>query len=87
MDPRNPSHVFVHVGIENAAPHPFVGDNGSVKISIARPMVAVGFGVDDIAQLTMFGDFRFQLQGITGFMGTINHNNPLGGRDEHSILP
>ncbi len=58
---RHAGHVLFHVGIEDASSHPFMGNDRGIKIRITRPMVTMGFGVDNVAQLTMLGDFRFQL--------------------------
>ena len=67
--------MLFQVGVQDALADAFVGDDGRVEVGIARPVVAVGFGVDDIEQFSVFGDFVLELQGVAGFLGAVNHHN------------
>src|SRR5712691_8792870 len=74
-----------HIGAEDAGAHAFVRNDGDIKKGVARPVVAVGFGINDIAELAALGDLRFQLQRIAGLVRTINHDDAIGRSHESMV--
>ena len=78
----HPFDVFIQVGFQNAGADTFMGDYRRVEEGIARPVVAVGFGIDDVAQLPVLCDFRLQFQCVSGLVRTVDHHDTVGGGDE-----
>ena len=81
----NAHHVLFHVGVEDALPHTLVGDDRGVEECVAGPMVAVGLGVDDVAKFAPVLQLCFELQGVAGFVRTVNHHDAVGSCDEAVI--
>ena len=77
--------MFVEVGVEDALADAVVGDNRGVEVGVAGPVVAVGFGVDDVAEGAVFGDFGFEFEGVAGLLGAVNHHDAFGGDHEAVI--
>ena len=42
-------------------------------------------GIDDVTQFTVLGNLGLKLQSIAGFVGTVDHHDPLGGGDKTMI--
>ena len=70
----NPLHMFDHVRRQNAAPNPLVCYNRNIKKSVAGPVVTVGFSVDDVTKYPVLGYFILKFQGVSGFVGTVDHH-------------
>ena len=71
----HPGNVLFQVGIQDPLTDTLVSDDRHVEVGIAGPVVAVGFGVDDVEQFAVFGDFLLELQGIAGLLGAVDHYN------------
>ena len=52
--------VLGHVGVQDAGADALVGDNRRVEEGVAGPVVAVGLGVDDVAQQSPFLNLGLQ---------------------------
>jgi hypothetical protein len=77
--------MLLHIGIQDARPDPLMGNDGHLEEGVSRPVIAVGFGIDDKAQLPMPGDFRLQLHGIGRLMGAVDHHDAIRGRDKPEV--
>src|SRR5262245_15937299 len=74
-----------HISAEDAGAHAFVRNDRDIKKGVARPVVAVGFSINDVAELATLGDLRFQLQRITGLVWAINHDDAIGRGHEPMV--
>ena len=81
----NPRDVRSHVGFLDAPSHPFLGDNRRIEERVPGPVIAVGFSVDDVTQLSMLCDLRLQLHGVGRAVGTVEHDHSVGRDKEPEV--
>ena len=74
-----------HVSVQHAGADPFVGDDGGVEEGVAGPMVAVGLGIDDVAEQSSLPDLRLQPYRRGGLVGAVNHDDAVGGGHESKV--
>ena len=55
-----------------------MGHNRRVKVGIAGPVIAVRFGVNNVAQLALLLNFGVELNGVAGKLGTVYHHDTIG---------
>src|SRR5207302_914425 len=63
----------------------FVSDHRYVEESIARPMIAVRLGVDDITEATEPLDLPFQPHSVARLMRRVDQHQPIRSRDDPVI--
>jgi hypothetical protein len=74
--------MLCQIGFQNAGPYSFVGYDRCIEIGVTRPMIAMGFSVNDVPQLSMLFYLRFPFQCVRWLLRTVDHHDPIRGGDK-----
>ena len=73
----DPGDMLGHICFQDACSDSLVCDNRRVEEGVSRPVVAVGLGVDDIAEQPPLLDLRLQPHGCGGLVGAVDHDDAV----------
>ena len=73
------------ISAEDARSHSFLRDHGNVEERVPGPVVAVGLGVDDVAEPATPLDLPFQPHGVAGLVRRVDQNDAVGSHHEAVI--
>ena len=84
---RDPGDVRGHISGQDPGSHALVSDHRDVEVRVPRPVVAVGLGVQDVAEPAAAFDVRFESDGVTGLVWAVDHHDSVGRCDDPVIAP
>src|SRR5262249_4998482 len=75
------------IGRQDARAYALVGDDGDVEVRVAGPVVAVGLGVEDVAQPAALLEVGPQPHRVAGLVRGVDQHEAVRGGDEAVIGP